>query len=122
MLDELFAERPESDYGERSFGEFTFDGDLAVGKIADFYDLPVPEEQRAMPLGGFVAARLRRQPEVGDRVRMADIDLVVRAVREERITEVGIDLEPRMPPRPSWTRARGWMQRHLRRLRGASTR
>jgi cell volume regulation protein A len=120
VLDELFAERPESDYGDRSFGEFTFDGDLAVGKIAEFYDLPVPDEQRAMPLADFVPARLRRQPEVGDRVRLADIDLVVRAVRDERITEVGIDLEPRMPARPSWTRVRGWLQRRLGRVRGAS--
>jgi cell volume regulation protein A len=120
VLDELFAERPESDYGDRSFGEFTFDGDLAVGKIADFYDLPVPDDQRAMPLADFVPARLRRQPEVGDRVRLADIDLVVRAVREQRITEIGIDLEPRMPSRPSWARLRSWLQRHLGRLRRAS--
>ncbi|MGH6921782.1 MAG: potassium/proton antiporter, partial [Geminicoccaceae bacterium] len=120
VLDELFAERPASDDRAASLGEFTFDGELPVGKVADFYDLPVPEEQRAMPLADFLPARLRRQPLIGDRIRLADIDLVVRAVRDDRITEVGIDLEPRAPPpRPSWARVRGWLQRHLGRLRPA---
>jgi potassium/hydrogen antiporter len=118
VLDELFAERPASDDGA-DFGAFAFDGELPVGKIAEFYDLPVPEEQRAMPLADFVSARLRRQPLVGDRIRLADVELVVRAMRDERITEVGIDLEPRTPQRPSWAQLRAWLQRHLARLRRA---
>ena len=72
-----------------------------------------------MALADFVAARLRRQPEVGDRIRVADIDLVVRAMRAERITEVGIDLEPRTPPRPSLAALRVWLRRGLARLREA---
>jgi cell volume regulation protein A len=118
VLDELFAERPASDEGA-DFGAFAFNGELPVGKIAEFYDLPVPEEQRAMPLADFVPARLRRQPLVGDRIRLADVDLVVRAMRDERIAEVGIDLEPRTPPRPSWAKLRAWLRRHLARLRRA---
>ena len=105
ILDELFAERPTSDDGA-DLGAFAFDGSLPTGKLAEFYDLPVPEEQRAMPLADFVPARLRRQPQIGDRVRLADIDLVVRAMRDERVTEVGIDLEPRTTPRPSWAALR----------------
>jgi len=116
VLDELFAERPASDDGA-DFGAFAFDGELPVGKIAEFYDLPVPEEERGMPLADFVPARLRRQPLVGDRIRLADVELVVRAMRDERITEVGIDLEPRTRPRPSWARLRAWLRRHLARLR-----
>jgi cell volume regulation protein A len=118
VLDELFAERPVSGDGA-DFGAFAFDGDLPVGKLAEFYDLPVPEEQRALPLADFVSARLRRQPQIGDRLRLADIELVVRAMRDERITEVGIDLEPRRPQRPSLARLRPWLQRHLARLRRA---
>ncbi len=101
ILDELFAERPTSDDGA-DLGAFAFDGSLPIGKLAEFYDLPVPEEQRTMPLAEFVPTRLRRQPQIGDRVRLADVDLVVRATRDERVTEVGIDLEPRSTPRPSW--------------------
>jgi potassium/hydrogen antiporter len=108
ILDELFAERPTSDEGAE-LGAFAFDGSLPTGKLAEFYDLPVPEEQRALPLADFAAARLRRQPQIGDRVRIADIDLVVRAMRDERVTEVGIDLEPRTAPRPSWAGLRAWL-------------
>jgi potassium/hydrogen antiporter len=108
ILDELFAERPTSDDGA-DFGAFAFDGSLPIGKLAEFYDLPVPDEQRTMPLADFVPARLRRQPQIGDRVRLADVDLVVRAMRDERVTEVGIDLEPRTTPRPSWAGLRAWV-------------
>jgi cell volume regulation protein A len=116
VLDDLFAERPASDEGA-DFGAFTFDGELPVGKIAEFYDLPVPDEERAMPLADFVTARLRRRPLVGDRVRLADVELVVRTLRDDRISEVGIDLEPRTPARPSWALLRAWLRRRLERLR-----
>ena len=115
-LDELFAERPTSG-SESTFGEFTFDGDLPVGKIAEFYDLPVPESEKTTPLADFVQARLKRKPLIGDRIRLDDIELVVRAVRDERITEVGIELEPRTRHRPSLTRLRAWLRRTLGRLR-----
>jgi cell volume regulation protein A len=113
ILDELFAERPTSDAGA-DLGSFAFDGSLPTGKLAEFYDLPVPDEQRALPLADFVAARLHRQPQIGDRIRLADIDLVVRALRDERVTEVGIDLEPRTMPRPSWAGLRAWLRDRLR--------
>jgi cell volume regulation protein A len=119
VLDELFAERPASDDRAGSFGAFTFDGELPIGKLADFYDLPVPEEQRAMPLADFVGTRLHGQAQVGDRIQLADIELVVRALRDDRITEVGIDLEPRPTPRPSLAQLRVWLRGGLARLRGA---
>jgi potassium/hydrogen antiporter len=119
VLDELFAERPASDDRAGSFGAFTFDGELPIGKLADFYDLPVPEEQRAMPLADFVGTRLHGQAQVGDRIQLADIELVVRALRDDRITEVGIDLEPRPTPRPSLAQLRVWLRSCVARLRGA---
>jgi hypothetical protein len=41
----------------------------------------------------------------------------VRALRDDRITEVGIDLEPRPTPRPSLAQLRVWLQRGLAKLR-----
>jgi NhaP-type Na+/H+ and K+/H+ antiporter len=66
-----------------------------------------------------VPVRLRRHPLVGDRIRLADVELVVRSMRDERISEVGIDLEPRRPQRPSLAQLRPWLQRRLARLRRA---
>jgi len=31
-------------------------------------------------------------------------------MRDERVTEVGIDLEPRTTPRPSWAGLRAWLR------------
>ena len=116
-LDEMFAERPESAGGGDVFGEFTFGGDLPVGKLAEFYDLPVSEAERGTLLADFLQARLRRKPLVGDRVPVGDIELIVQGVRGERISEVGIELEPTGRPRPSWTRVRGQWRRALVRMR-----
>jgi cell volume regulation protein A len=108
VLDELFAERPRSAGRAVTFGEFTFDGDLPLGKIAEFYDLPVPEQDKAMPLADLVQARLGRKPLIGDRIRLGDIELIVQGVRGDRITEVAIELEPRAQAQLSltWLRAR----------------
>jgi cell volume regulation protein A len=110
-LDELFAERTLAAGSAATFGEFTFDGDLPVGKIAEFYDLAVPLDECAAPLADFVQMRLGRKPLRGDRLRLGDIELIVQAVRGERITEVGIELEPTSQPCPSWT----WLRDRLRR-------
>jgi cell volume regulation protein A len=116
-LDELFAERPQSAGGGDVFGEFTFGGDLPVGKLAEFYDLAVPDTERQASLSDFLQARLRRKPLVGDRVRVGDIELIVKGVRSERISEVGIELEPGARPRPSLARLRAWPRHALAQLR-----
>jgi cell volume regulation protein A len=119
-LDGLFAERPTAADDASTFGEFTFDGDLPAGKLAEFYDLPVAEKDKVATLADFVQARLGRKVVIGERIRLADVELVVKSVHDERITEVGIDLEPRT--RPSLIRLRSWLRRTWVRLRGWSRR
>jgi cell volume regulation protein A len=116
-LDELFAERSGAAAGTASFGEFTFGGDLPVGRIAEFYDLPVDAAERPVALADFVAARLGRKPLIGDRIRVADIELIVQGVRNERITEVGIELEPQTLGRPSLAGLRAWLRGGVARRR-----
>ena len=116
-LDQLFAAhaRPASDPG--LFGEFSFDGERPVGGIAEFYGLPLAETERSLPLADFVRTRLGRAPSVGDRLRLAGIELVVQAVRRERISRIGIELEPDARPRPSLARVVAGWRRGLERLR-----
>jgi potassium/hydrogen antiporter len=116
-LDELFAARPQSAGGALTFGEFTFDGDLPLGKVAEFYDLPVPEKDKAVTLADLVQARLGRKPLIGDRIRLGHIELIVQGVRGERITEVAIELEPRTRAHPSLTRLQARLRHSLARLR-----
>jgi cell volume regulation protein A len=75
-----------------TFGTFQFAGHVPVGKIADFYGLPVPQADKATPVGNFVADRLAAHPAVGDVIGIGLIGLVVHDVSGERITRVGLEL------------------------------
>ena len=75
-----------------TFGAFQFAGHVPVGEIADFYGLPVPEAEKAMPVANFVADRLPSNPSVGDAVGIGSIGLVVHDVTGDRITCVGLEL------------------------------
>jgi cell volume regulation protein A len=119
VLDELFGERSEDDKPS-SFGDFAFDASLPAGKLAEFYDLPVPDEDKAVALADLVQARLGRRPLVGDRIRVGEIGLVVREMQGERITQVGIELEPRLWGRPSLAELRAAFRRAFARLSGRS--
>jgi cell volume regulation protein A len=65
---------------------------VPVGKIADFYGLPVPQAEKATPVGNFVADRLPANPSVGDSIGIGLIALVVHDVSGDRISRVGLQL------------------------------
>ena len=75
-----------------TFGAFHFAGHVPVGKIADFYGLPVPQAEKATPVANFIADRLPAKPAVGDSIGIGMIGLVVHDVSGERITRVGLEL------------------------------
>lgn len=75
-----------------TFGAFQFAGHVPVGRIADFYGLPVSESEKATPVGDFIADRLRATPAVGDSIGIGMIGLVVHDVSGERVTRVGLEL------------------------------
>ena len=75
-----------------TFGVFHFAGHVPVGKIADFYGLPVPQAEKATPVGDFIADRLPAEPALGDSIGIGLIGLVVHHVSGDRITRVGLEL------------------------------
>jgi cell volume regulation protein A len=107
VLDELFVGQPMRDSG--TLGEFAFDGNLPIGKLAEFYDFSVPEP--TVPVGEFVQTRLGRPSVVGDRLRWETIEFVARGIADGRITKVGIDLEPAQRLHPALARLRRWGRR-----------
>ena len=105
LLDRLLGPRPVSSAAEERgvFGEFSFPGSAPIGPILQLYDV-APEIRAPIaaetPIASVLARRLPRRPEVGDRVPLGGIELVVRAVEDGRITQVGIELEPAPASRP----------------------
>jgi potassium/hydrogen antiporter len=94
VMDRLFTRPVEGGRETEIFGEFTLDGQAPAAEIAALYDFPIPDEAKTMTLGEFVAGRLARRPVAGDRVRVGDVELIVREVEDGRITRIGIELEP----------------------------
>jgi cell volume regulation protein A len=113
LLDRVFGPRPErSRADERGLlGEFAFDGTTTLAVIANLYD-PAAAAGEAVTLAEFLADRFGGTPAVGDRTRFGAVELIVRDIQGDTITQVGVELEP-APVHP-W---RFWLQR-LRRKRG----
>jgi cell volume regulation protein A len=78
-----------------TFGGFTFASEVPLGRIAVFYGFSIPDAEDETSLVNFVRDRLPHRPALGDRIRLADVELVVRDMNGERITTIGLELEPR---------------------------
>jgi len=115
-IDQLFAGAGEMGRDPGLFGEFSFRGEIEVGRVADFYDLDIAPEERTTPLGAFVRERLGRVPVIGDRLRVGDVELIVESVDGEIVTRVGIELAPEERPRPLPLQRLGtWLRRFTER-------
>jgi len=103
-LDRLFISREapkrrkKRERGEEVFGEFVLGGDTLLGEVALLYGIPVEEKDRGEPVGAYMRRRLRHRAVVGDRVRWGPVELVAREIRKDRITSIGIELEPEEHP------------------------
>jgi potassium/hydrogen antiporter len=110
LLDRVFGPRPErSSADDRGLlGEFAFDGTTALAAIAHLYD-PAAATDGALTLAEFLASRFDGTPAIGDRTRFGAVELIVRDMQGDTITQVGVELEP-VPIHP-W---RFWLPRLLR--------
>jgi potassium/hydrogen antiporter len=75
------------------FGDFSFGGQAPLAEVCAFYGLALPDEASAEPglkLHDWLCARLKRPPVVGDGVNHAGMHFAVRAMRDGRITQVGL--------------------------------
>jgi len=108
LLDRLFGPRSRAD-DRGLLGEFAFDGTTTLAAIANLYD-PTAATNGAVTLAEFVASRFDGTPAVGDRTRFGAVELIVRDMQGDTITQVGVELDP--APQHAWY---SWFQR-LRRL------
>ena len=74
-------------------GEFSFDGTTALAAIAHLYD-PAAEGDGALTLAEFLASRFGGRPAIGDRTRFGAVELIVRDMQGDAVTQVGVELDP----------------------------
>lgn len=97
LLDRFFAAPQELAPEERDFfGEFVFDGATTLGAIARAYGFPVPPEEAGRRVSDHFAERLNEHPVVGDRLLLGPTELIVREVEGDRVTKVGLEIDPKM--------------------------
>jgi len=90
-LDWLFAEGFDAREAEQdTFGQFTLPGDVPLGDLAAFYGLSIPQRFAGSTAAQVFDERFDEQAQVGDRVTLGGAILVVRALEDDRIVQVGL--------------------------------
>jgi len=102
MLDKLFSRmRDEWEEDAQLYGDFALTPDMTGKLLREMYDLPLPPELDGVTLAEMFRREFRTDLEVGDRLHMGPVDMIMREMDAEgKIVSVGISLDPRPP--------RGW--------------
>jgi cell volume regulation protein A len=116
VLNRLFAERA-GPLADSALGDFVLDPAVPMATFVDLYGLPATLGDRAKPVGLFLRKRIGRRPVIGDRVHLGLVDLVVRELDDDRITEIGVVLEPERDPLDGFS-----IRRRLKELAGGARR
>lgn len=122
LLDQLFARPVENADSAALFGDFALPPGARMSDLAAVYGFTVSSDKAARTVGDLLVAAFGGDLEVGDRIPIGPVDLIVRRLNEQNeIEEVGLALEQREPPRklPLFQNRRDIMQfvREIRRRR-----
>jgi potassium/hydrogen antiporter len=105
LLDRLFASRATLSAADQEFyGDLTIAPEASLGALAESYGLAVEPEDAELSVGAFMLRQFSGRIEVGDRLVVGQIDLIVRAIdKSGAVSEIGLSLArvddtPRPPP------------------------
>jgi cell volume regulation protein A len=92
-LDRIFesAQEPAGVQARRFFGEFVINADVKLSDLAEAYGLTLSEADSKGTLAEMVRKHLPH-PVIGDRLRLGELQLVVRSVDGDRPVEIGLRL------------------------------
>ncbi len=105
LLDKLFGrslDLAEADAG--LYGDFAIGPEVTLGSLREAYGLPLSEADDRASLSELFRRELRTDLEIGDRLQLGPVDLIVRDMRDGKITSVGISLDPGTKPQVGWER------------------
>ncbi|HET8881295.1 MAG TPA: potassium/proton antiporter [Solimonas sp.] len=92
-LDRIFesVKQPSEPATRRYFGDFTLDGDASVAALCDSYGIAVPDGAGDKTVAQLLLTHLPH-PVIGDRLRLGDIQLVIKSIDGDRPTTIGLRL------------------------------
>ncbi|HLN24364.1 MAG TPA: potassium/proton antiporter [Patescibacteria group bacterium] len=98
VLDALFGRtRDEAAAESCLYGDFTIGPEVTVKALREAYDLPLDPGNDAVTLAEMFRREFRSDLEIGDRLHLGPVDLIIREMRDSRIGLIGIALEPPQP-------------------------
>ena len=90
-LDWLFVGRDGDGPTQGNFGSFALPGNVALGELAQFYGLHIPKRFAARTAAQLFDERFDEQPQIGDRLALGPATLIVRAMKDDRVAQVGLE-------------------------------
>lgn len=118
LLDRLFASPASVPIDDKDFyGEFKIKPSSTMAALEEAYGIPIPKNTSPdTPIGTFMRDRLGGSSEVGDRLPLGPVELIVREINVDgEISEAGLSIEQEVPRPRGPFRAAG---RRLLRLVG----
>ncbi len=95
LLDRLYGgTRPLDQDDHQFFGDLVLNPDVTVVQVAELYGLPLALPNADLTLHALFAKEFGAAVEIGDRLRMGGVELIVRDMEGAAITSVGLALEP----------------------------
>ena len=94
-------------------GEFVFEAEVKLGQVCAMYGVPFEPLDHGRSLAEFLNDRLEGNVVVGDRVKIGEVELVVRQMNRDHIAKVGLEIEPeaeRLPILRFWQRVKGMIR------------
>ncbi|WP_206613529.1 potassium/proton antiporter [Parahaliea mediterranea] len=90
----LFATLPTRSHliSSAFFGPFTLQPDVLFDDVCAAYGVPREADLKGLDLDAVLRRRVHAQPVVGDRLRVGNIELVVKRMAQGRILQVGLKL------------------------------
>jgi len=93
ILDELYTGNPALQGNNDLFGDFPLDPATTFQTLSALYGLKIPKNIQNTTISEFIQNELT-DIEVGDRLSLGAIDLVVRSMDNGVLTEIGLDVDP----------------------------
>ncbi|MGD9767218.1 MAG: potassium/proton antiporter [Pseudolabrys sp.] len=91
-LDRYFVNMPLPKPDPAQLSDFFVPGDATLGALADIYDLRLADAHANVTLADHFANELKRPAKQGDIVRLGPIALLAHAVKDNRVTTIGLRL------------------------------
>ena len=93
ILDDLYTTNDSQQAHNNLFGDFPIDPTTTFQTLSGLYGFRIPPNIQNMTIAEFMQNELT-DIEVGDRLSLGEVDLVVRALDNGILTEIGLDIDP----------------------------